>query len=43
MMVGREQLEGCDYVLHVASPFIAGLPDHEDDLIKPALLEHKGS
>jgi len=30
-------IEGCDYVLHVASPFIAGLPDHEDDLIKPAL------
>ena len=30
-------IEGCDYILHVASPFIAGLPDHEDELIKPAL------
>jgi nucleoside-diphosphate-sugar epimerase len=26
----------CDYVLHVASPFPAGVPDHEDDLIVPA-------
>lgn len=28
---------GCDQVLHVASPFPAGLPRHEDDLILPAL------
>ena len=27
---------GCDYVLHVASPFPTGLPRHEDDLIVPA-------
>jgi nucleoside-diphosphate-sugar epimerase len=27
---------GCTYVLHVASPFPAGAPKHEDDLIIPA-------
>jgi nucleoside-diphosphate-sugar epimerase len=27
---------GCEYVLHVASPFPPGLPKHEDDLIVPA-------
>jgi nucleoside-diphosphate-sugar epimerase len=27
---------GCDYVLHVASPFPARVPAHEDDLIVPA-------
>lgn len=27
---------GCDVVLHIASPFPAGLPKHEDDLIVPA-------
>jgi nucleoside-diphosphate-sugar epimerase len=27
---------GCDYVLHVASPFPAGIPKHEDELIVPA-------
>lgn len=27
---------GVEYVLHVASPFPAGAPDHEDDLIVPA-------
>lgn len=27
---------GCDYVQHVASPFIIGQPKHEDDLIVPA-------
>jgi len=26
----------CDFVLHVASPFPAGAPKHEDDLIRPA-------
>ena len=26
----------CDYILHVASPFPAGVPTHEDDLIAPA-------
>ncbi len=27
---------GCDYVIHVASPFPAGEPAHEDELIVPA-------
>lgn len=27
---------GCDYVLHVASPFPPGAPRHEDELIVPA-------
>lgn len=27
---------GCDYVLHVASPFPAKVPKHEDELIVPA-------
>lgn len=31
-----EAVQGCDYVLHVASPFPPGIPDHEDDLIVPA-------
>lgn len=29
-------VEGCDYVLHVASPFPARRPSHEDELIVPA-------
>jgi nucleoside-diphosphate-sugar epimerase len=29
-------VDGAEYVLHVASPFPAGAPDHEDDLIIPA-------
>lgn len=29
-------VEGCDYVLHVASPFPASIPKHEDELIVPA-------
>jgi len=29
-------VEGCDYVLHVASPFPAGVPKHPDDIIVPA-------
>lgn len=28
--------DGCDYVLHVASPFPSGKPKNEDDIIKPA-------
>jgi nucleoside-diphosphate-sugar epimerase len=28
--------DGCDYVLHVASPFPANVPKHEDELIRPA-------
>ncbi len=31
-----EAVAGCDYVLHVASPFPAEIPKHEDDLIRPA-------
>src|SRR5580692_6142179 len=31
-----QAVAGCDYVLHVASPFPPGLPKHEDDLIIPA-------
>jgi dihydroflavonol-4-reductase len=32
----KEAAQGCDYVLHVASPFPAGIPANEDDLIVPA-------
>lgn len=31
-----EAVAGCDYVLHVASPFPAAQPKHEDELIVPA-------
>ena len=31
-----EAAEGCDYALHVASPFPAGLPKDENELIVPA-------
>jgi len=31
-----EAVAGCDYVLHIASPFPAAAPAHEDDLIAPA-------
>jgi nucleoside-diphosphate-sugar epimerase len=31
-----EAAAGCDYVLHVASPFPAAIPRHEDELIVPA-------
>ena len=31
-----EAVEGCDFVLHVASPFPPGVPKHEDELIIPA-------
>ena len=31
-----EAIAGCDYVLHVASPFPLGVPKHEDELIVPA-------
>ena len=30
-------IEGCDYVVHTASPFPAKPPKNEDDLIKPAV------
>ena len=29
-------MAGCDFVLHVASPFPSGVPKHEDELIIPA-------
>ena len=31
-----DAVQGCTYVLHVASPFPRELPEHEDDLIRPA-------
>ena len=31
-----QAVSGCDYVLHVASPFPAAIPKHENDLIVPA-------
>jgi len=31
-----EAVAGCDYVLHVASPFPTTVPKHEDELIVPA-------
>jgi nucleoside-diphosphate-sugar epimerase len=31
-----EAVAGCEYVLHVASPFPVGAPKHEDELIVPA-------
>ncbi len=31
-----EAVAGCQYVLHVASPFPPGVPKHEDELIIPA-------
>ncbi|MFZ4582835.1 MAG: NAD-dependent epimerase/dehydratase family protein [Paludibacter sp.] len=30
-------MEGCDFVLHVASPFMVKVPKDENDLIKPAV------
>ena len=32
----REAVRGCDYVLHVASPFPPALPADEDELVRPA-------
>ncbi|HWB63780.1 MAG TPA: NAD-dependent epimerase/dehydratase family protein, partial [Chitinophagales bacterium] len=32
----KEAVTGCDYVLHVASPFPPTVPKHEDELIIPA-------
>jgi nucleoside-diphosphate-sugar epimerase len=31
-----EAVAGCDYVLHVASPFPLGVPKDEDEIIRPA-------
>jgi dihydroflavonol-4-reductase len=32
-----EAMSGCDYVLHVASPYVSSEPKDENDLIKPAV------
>ena len=32
----RDAVSGCDYVLHVASPLVAYVPDDENELIVPA-------
>jgi dihydroflavonol-4-reductase len=32
----REAAQGCDYVLHVASPLLTSVPDDENELIVPA-------
>ena len=32
-----EAMEGCDYVLHVASPIAMQLPKDEDEMVKPAV------
>jgi len=32
-----QAMEGCDYVLHVASPFVTSEPKDENELIKPAV------
>src|SRR5215472_11960915 len=32
----KEAAQGCEYVLHVASPIPPNLPKHEDELIVPA-------
>jgi len=31
-----EAVSGCEYVLHIASPFPSEMPENEDDLIRPA-------
>lgn len=31
-----DAVKGCEYVLHIASPFPSGVPKHEDELIVPA-------
>ena len=33
----KEAVSGCSYVYHVASPFPSNVPNHEDDIIKPAV------
>jgi nucleoside-diphosphate-sugar epimerase len=32
----REAVEGCDYVLHVASPTLTSLPKNDDEMVVPA-------
>jgi dihydroflavonol-4-reductase len=33
----NKAIEGCDFVVHTASPFPPAVPRHEDDIIKPAV------
>tara|TARA_B100002052_G_scaffold176987_1_gene161106 strand:- start:1429 stop:2460 length:1032 start_codon:yes stop_codon:yes gene_type:complete len=33
----EEEIQGCDYVLHVASPLMLGFPKNPDDIINPAV------
>jgi len=33
----NQAMQGCDFVLHVASPFVTSEPKDENDLIKPAV------
>ncbi len=33
----KEAMEGCDYVLHIASPYFATEPKDENEMIKPAI------
>ncbi|MDB4286159.1 aldehyde reductase [bacterium] len=33
----EKAMEGCDYVLHVASPYVSSEPKDENELIKPAV------
>lgn len=32
----REAIEGCDYVLHVASPTLTSIPKDDDEMVRPA-------
>lgn len=32
----REAVEGCDYVLHVASPTLTSVPENDDEMVVPA-------
>ncbi len=33
----KEAMQGCDYVLHIASPYVTTEPKNENELIKPAI------
>lgn len=33
----EKAMDGCDYVLHIASPFVVKVPKDENDLIRPAV------
>ncbi|HKJ26859.1 MAG TPA: NAD-dependent epimerase/dehydratase family protein [Anaerolineales bacterium] len=38
-----EAVQGCTYVLHVASPFPGTIPDDENELIRPAVEGTRGA